>query len=141
MHGSKPGMLLFFSLFALFPVPFAAAAAEEETAAAFRGGEDRNRFLMKLLEGQASPERFGEDLWRIFLAQKSFDEKVDFLYGFQWSRANYDINPVFVGRLREDISDPSHHSLTFWCCGDQIRKGAATNAVQIAELLIQREDR
>ncbi|MFR9254394.1 MAG: Asd/ArgC dimerization domain-containing protein [Merdibacter sp.] len=48
---------------------------------------------------------------------------------------------VFVGRLREDISDPSHHSLTFWCCGDQIRKGAATNAVQIAELLIQREDR
>ena len=48
---------------------------------------------------------------------------------------------VFVGRLREDISDPCHHSLTFWCCGDQIRKGAATNAVQIAELLIQREDR
>ncbi len=100
MHGSKPGMLLFFSLFALFPVPFAAAAAEEETAAAFRQAEDRNRFLMKLLEGQASPERFGEALWRIFLAQKSFDEKVDFLYGFQWSRANYDINPVFVGRLQ-----------------------------------------
>ena len=58
-------MLLFFSLFALFPVPFAAAAAEEETAAAFRGGEDRNSLLMKLLEGQASPERFGEALWRI----------------------------------------------------------------------------
>ncbi|UKI32479.1 MAG: hypothetical protein L6W00_02515 [Lentisphaeria bacterium] len=55
---------------------------------------------MKLLEEQASPERFGEALWRIFQAQKSFDEKVDFLYGFQWSRANYDINPVFVGRLQ-----------------------------------------
>src|SRR5699024_11518522 len=40
---------------------------------------------------------------------------------------------VFVGRLREDISDDTHHSLTFWCCGDQVRKGAATNAVQIAE--------
>ena len=43
---------------------------------------------------------------------------------------------VFVGRLREDISDDTHHSLTFWCCGDQVRKGAATNAVQIAELFI-----
>jgi aspartate-semialdehyde dehydrogenase len=28
------------------------------------------------------------------------------------------------------------NSLTFWCCGDQIRKGAATNAVQIAEYLV-----
>ena len=44
---------------------------------------------------------------------------------------------VFVGRLREDISDDTHHSLTFWCCGDQVRKGAATNAVQIAQLLIE----
>ena len=45
---------------------------------------------------------------------------------------------VFVGRLREDISDDTHHSLTFWCCGDQVRKGAATNAVQIAQLLIEK---
>ena len=44
---------------------------------------------------------------------------------------------VFVGRLREDISDDTHHSLTFWCCGDQVRKGAATNAVQIAQLLTE----
>lgn len=42
---------------------------------------------------------------------------------------------VYVGRIRSDTSDPSGHSLSLWCCGDQIRKGAATNAVQIAELL------
>ena len=36
---------------------------------------------------------------------------------------------VFVGRIREDLTDPC--GLTLWCCGDQIRKGAAANAVQI----------
>ena len=41
---------------------------------------------------------------------------------------------VYVGRIRADITDPD--SLHIWCCGDQLRKGAATNAVQIAELLI-----
>lgn len=41
---------------------------------------------------------------------------------------------VFVGRIRDDITDPN--SLHIWCCGDQLRKGAATNAVQIAELVI-----
>jgi aspartate-semialdehyde dehydrogenase len=43
-------------------------------------------------------------------------------------------NPVYVGRLRKDISNP--RGLSFWCVGDQIRKGAALNAVQIAEYLI-----
>ncbi len=44
---------------------------------------------------------------------------------------------VWVGRLRRDLSAPDGvTSLTFWCCGDQIRKGAATNAVQIAEYLV-----
>ena len=43
---------------------------------------------------------------------------------------------VFVGRIRPDLTDPN--GLCLWCCGDQIRKGAATNAVQIAELLIER---
>lgn len=43
---------------------------------------------------------------------------------------------VFVGRIRRDTSAPEGvNSLTFFCCGDQIRKGAATNAVQIAEYL------
>lgn len=36
---------------------------------------------------------------------------------------------VWVGRIREDLTDD--HGLTLWCCGDQIRKGAASNAVQI----------
>ena len=44
---------------------------------------------------------------------------------------------VWVGRVRRDISNPDEtRGITFWCCGDQIRKGAATNAVQIAELLL-----
>ena len=41
---------------------------------------------------------------------------------------------VYVGRIRQDIADAN--SLNLWCCGDQLRKGAATNAVQIADLLI-----
>lgn len=40
---------------------------------------------------------------------------------------------VFVGRIREDLSSPN--GLAFWCVSDNLRKGAATNAVQIAELL------
>lgn len=43
---------------------------------------------------------------------------------------------IYVGRIRRDLSAPEGvNSLSFFCCGDQIRKGAATNAVQIAELL------
>jgi aspartate-semialdehyde dehydrogenase len=42
---------------------------------------------------------------------------------------------VLVGRLRPDLTDPNR--LHLWCCGDQLRKGAATNAIQIAELLIK----
>lgn len=42
---------------------------------------------------------------------------------------------VLVGRIRQDISNPN--GLELWLCGDQIRKGAALNAIQIAELLIE----
>ena len=42
---------------------------------------------------------------------------------------------VFVGRIRPDLTDDN--GVCLWCCGDQVRKGAATNAIQIAELLIQ----
>ncbi|MBQ6974515.1 MAG: aspartate-semialdehyde dehydrogenase [Oscillospiraceae bacterium] len=42
---------------------------------------------------------------------------------------------VFVGRIRDDLT--SDNGLNIWCCGDQVRKGAATNAVQIAELVIK----
>jgi len=47
-----------------------------------------------------------------------------------------DHDEVYVGRIRKDISCPGN-GLTFWLSGDQIRKGAATNAIQIAELLIK----
>ena len=46
-----------------------------------------------------------------------------------------DQDTVFVGRIREDLT--CDNGLNIWCCGDQVRKGAATNAVQIAELLIR----
>lgn len=44
-------------------------------------------------------------------------------------------DPVYVGRIREDIANPN--GLTFWVVADQIKKGAALNAVQIAEYLIK----
>lgn len=47
-----------------------------------------------------------------------------------------DQDTVFVGRIRKDMTDPN--GLCLWCCGDQIRKGAATNAIQIAELLLEK---
>jgi aspartate-semialdehyde dehydrogenase len=43
------------------------------------------------------------------------------------------VDPVLVGRVREDPSEPG--SLNLWVAGDNLRKGAALNAVQIAELL------
>ena len=42
---------------------------------------------------------------------------------------------VFVGRIRPDLTDDN--GVCLWCCGDQVRKGAATNAIQIAELLVK----
>ena len=44
-------------------------------------------------------------------------------------------DPVYVGRLRKDFT--TQNGITFWCVGDQIRKGAALNAVQIAEYMIE----
>ena len=43
---------------------------------------------------------------------------------------------VWVGRVREDLTDAN--GLTLWCCGDQIRKGAAANAVQILKKMIEK---
>ena len=44
-------------------------------------------------------------------------------------------DPVYVGRIRKDLTNDC--GLTFWIVGDQIKKGAALNAVQIAEYLIK----
>ncbi len=46
-------------------------------------------------------------------------------------------NDVYVGRIRKDLANPN--GIAFWCVSDQIRKGAALNAVQIAEYLIKKE--
>ena len=43
-------------------------------------------------------------------------------------------DPVYAGRLRKDLANPN--GLTFWLVGDQIKKGAALNAVQIAQYMI-----
>jgi aspartate-semialdehyde dehydrogenase len=45
---------------------------------------------------------------------------------------------VFIGRIRKDLSNPK--GLAFWCVSDNLRKGAATNAVQIAELLARHRE-
>ncbi len=55
-------------------------------------------------------------------------------YPMPLDTSNQDI--VFVGRIRDDLTD--ERGLNIWCCGDQVRKGAATNAIQIAELLIEK---
>jgi aspartate-semialdehyde dehydrogenase len=47
-------------------------------------------------------------------------------------------DPVAVGRIRQDLSEPN--ALELWLCGDQIRKGAALNAIQIAELLCEEDE-
>ena len=50
-----------------------------------------------------------------------------------------DTDPVYVGRIRKDLSDDC--GLSFWVVADQIKKGAALNAVQIAQCLIKNSDR
>jgi aspartate-semialdehyde dehydrogenase len=47
-------------------------------------------------------------------------------------------DPILVGRIRRDLSDPSGRSIALFVCGDQLLKGAALNAVQIAERLLAR---
>ena len=61
------------------------------------------------------------------------DDLANKRYPMPLETSNQDI--VFVGRIRDDLT--GENGLNIWCCGDQVRKGAATNAVQIAELLIQ----
>jgi aspartate-semialdehyde dehydrogenase len=63
------------------------------------------------------------------------DDPANLRYPMPLETSDQDL--VFVGRIRRDTSAPDGvNALTLFCCGDQIRKGAATNAVQIAELLV-----
>ena len=64
---------------------------------------------------------------------KLVDDLAKKQYPMPLDTSNQDI--VFVGRIRPDLTDDN--GLCLWCCGDQVRKGAATNAIQIAELLVK----
>lgn len=66
---------------------------------------------------------------------KVVDDPANLRYPMPLDTSDQDL--VYVGRIRRDLSAPEGvNALTFFCCGDQIRKGAATNAVQIAEMLL-----
>ena len=60
-----------------------------------------------------------------------------FFLVFSSGRFASDQDLVWVGRVRRDLVDED--AITLWCCGDQIRKGAAANAVQILKLLAEGE--
>ena len=61
------------------------------------------------------------------------DDPANNIYPMPLGSASMD--DIFVGRLRKDLSNPK--GITFWCVGDQIKKGAALNAVQIAEYMVK----
>ena len=64
---------------------------------------------------------------------KLVDDLAKKLYPMPLETSDQDL--VFVGRIRPDLTD--NNGICLWCCGDQVRKGAATNAIQIAELLVK----
>ena len=65
---------------------------------------------------------------------KIFDDPAKLQYPMPISTAGQDL--IWVGRIRKDISQ--ENALDMWICADNLRKGAATNAVQIAKLLIEK---
>lgn len=65
---------------------------------------------------------------------KLYDDVENKIYPMPIVTSDQDL--VFVGRIREDIVNDN--AVALWCCGDQVRKGAATNAIQIAEALIEK---
>ncbi len=77
-------------------------------------------------------------------ARKAFEEMPGLVVQDDPATQNYPMplflsgkDPVYVGRIRKDLADDN--GLTFWVVGDQIKKGAALNAVQIAEYLYQQK--
>jgi aspartate-semialdehyde dehydrogenase len=73
------------------------------------------------------------DLFAAFPGLRVWDEPGEQRYPMPIGVEGQD--DCFVGRVREDLSHP--RALNFWVVGDQLRKGAATNAVQIAELVLR----
>lgn len=82
-------------------------------------------------EDEISPEK-AKELLKNASGVKLVDDIDNNIYPMPLDSSNQDL--IYVGRIRRDFSN--QNSLSMWCCGDQIRKGAATNAVQIAESLI-----
>ena len=83
-------------------------------------------------EKEITPEK-ARELLSTAEGVKLVDDLVNKQYPMPLDTTDQDL--IFVGRIRKDIT--KENSLALWCCGDQVRKGAATNAVQIAELLIK----
>lgn len=81
-------------------------------------------------EKEITPEK-ARDLLSKAAGVKLIDDLDNKKYPMPLDSSDQDL--IYVGRVRKDIS--SDNSLVLWCCGDQVRKGAATNAVQIAEVL------
>ena len=65
------------------------------------------------------------------------DDPQNYVYPMPLESADKD--DVYVGRIRQDLADDN--GITLWLTGDQIRKGAALNAVQIAEYLLEKDER
>ena len=85
-------------------------------------------------EKPLSPER-ARQILEVAPGVKVVDDPANSVYPMPLDTSDQDL--VYVGRIREDLSAPDGvNSLTFWCCGDQIRKGAASNAVQILKYLL-----
>lgn len=74
------------------------------------------------------------ELLRTAPGVKLMDDPAHNVYPMPVDTSNQDL--VYVGRIRRDLAD--RHMLNLWCCGDQIRKGAAVNAIQITQLVIQK---
>jgi aspartate-semialdehyde dehydrogenase len=83
-------------------------------------------------EREISPEK-AKELLANADGVKLVDDLANKKYPMPLDTSNQDL--IYVGRVRKDISQDN--SLVLWCCGDQVRKGAATNAVQIAEVLVK----
>ena len=75
-----------------------------------------------------------KDAIRAFPGVRLIDDYQGRNYPTPLDTSNQDL--VWVGRVREDLTDTN--GLTLWCCGDQIRKGAAANAVQILKKMIEK---
>ena len=88
--------------------------------------------IMIETERPITPEQ-ARALWTVAPGLTIVDDPAQLLYPLPASARDRD--EVFVGRIRQDLHNP--HALLFWCVGDNLRKGAALNAVQIAEELVK----